>query len=103
MRPVSKKIMRAVNSGRRALGMKPLKRLPKGNPLQADSCPLAAAFQSPAVDTYIEVENTEAARKLANTWHTGYHEYEHEVLLPDVLQKFVEDFDHFEYPQLIIK
>lgn len=92
-------VLTYVNQARKAMGQPPLPALPQGVPGHAEWCPLAFALGgivgtemwiAPKEDDLIAVQKV---------WETDREEDSLE--LPPPLAKFVEDFDHEVYPELI--
>ena len=96
-----KKVLALVNQARKALGAKPLRKLPKGELKNAASCPIFKSIPQ-AWGVYsadITMRNQKSALKLRRAWNV--YGYERKVDLPAALQNFITEFDHGRYPELI--
>jgi len=100
-RPRPSTVLSAINTGRHALQMEPLKDLPlgKANP---HTCPIANALgQMVGVDG-VRFSDAQNARKLAAAWQTDIRPDNrggYVVGLPPTLRRFVRDFDLGAYPK----
>lgn len=94
-----------VNRGRRAMGMKPLKRMPKGYIQEGDMCPIQRALNVASVADTITISNDyDKAVALAKIYNKGieFSGYHAEIGMPKVLSQFVSDFDEGKYEKLAL-
>lgn len=82
-----KKVLREVNVYRTILGMKPIRRLPKGHLGSTVSCPIARALDSGSTGAQSSTLVVDGTR--VEACHTP------------VLQQFIRNFDAGSYPALI--
>lgn len=100
------KVLELVNTGRVAMGYKPIKKLPKGVRGDGHSCPLQKALKVYSVGSLVDVcdgwdesPKCEAkAKALGKAWHKRFAGVE--VYLPNPLVTFVDEFDSRLYPEL---
>ena len=100
------KVLKFVNRTRKALGYKPLSRLPKGETYSVDYCPLARALKSEDVgDLYITIPSAKAeeVKKIFRTSIYSNFEDLTEIRTPRILADFIKKFDRGNYPELIIR
>lgn len=94
------KALAYVNTARAALGHKPLKRLPSGQPGSNQECVLARALPGcTGVGSHISFECPGMATTVATTWATNVSG--HSVRTPDALIEFIHHFDHKHYRDLV--
>ena len=93
-----------VNEARAALQLPPLSALTPGCPGRPAACPLRRALHAPVGADGVCFADREAARSVARSWGTPWRETPagaFVVALPDVLFRFVRDFDLGAFPELV--
>lgn len=103
-----KEVVRLVNLARKAVERTRISSLRKGDPHQADQCPLANSLDGGGVwvDGTVaayEAITHEQADAIAEAWDTTFTDVgggEYEIALPEPLQEFVTEFDDGVFPEL---
>ena len=87
--------LKAVNKARKALGLRALKKMPKGDMNQAESCPIANCFPDPfdATVSGASVYFCKGAVKIAEVWGGMKSGYRYRVMAPKSIENFVREFD----------
>lgn len=98
-------VLDKVNAARVAAGAHPLDALPRGRKGNAESCPLARAFQDafPGARVGSEltgVPDTSAPRVASAMGGAVADNFSSIIRLPHELRQFVRDFDNGVYPHL---
>ena len=102
---VPKKVLAFVNKIRAAMMLPPLTKLPKGEPNQPHSCPIANALSGKNIDD-VEVNSTHISahgHMPATTVIPGVTvsgDVDVELDAPEHVSRFIRAFDDGEYPQL---
>jgi hypothetical protein len=101
-RPTLPAVLGWVNHARRAAGLSPLDRLPRGRPRDPMGCPLARAVPGLGVyPTHCQfTTGSPKARWIAGAWGTEIAG-DGQIELPTPLNAFVRAFDAGCYPELI--
>ena len=89
-------VLALVNVGRIKLDLPPLTELPKGLVGACNECVLARCFPG----SYVTAHSLRYDQPAPDLW--GYGMYgEWHVTLPDVLMRFIRQFDCYGYPELL--
>lgn len=104
-RPSRKKVLRALNVARKALEMNRLDAIPTGTIGKLYSCPVSRSLSRMVGVDGVCFKDFAKAKAVAETWQTEVRETadKYVVALPEVLRRFVRDFDLGAYPKLQVK
>lgn len=98
-------VLSLINAARKESGMRPLKKMPKGQRESFHSCPVAKALGVEAVTKWSVIDSNEDRIKACQeAWGMPQREsrpYGWRVTMPPALQTFVEEFDNALYPELM--
>lgn len=106
-KPNLKHVLESLNKARKAWGMKPLRRVPKGRPEKSCSCPIYNALPIRSVPGFRirlfakDLRNDDLINRLQDV---GFHPHDLEpdcLGLPRILSDFMWFFDNNHYPELI--
>ena len=103
-RPSRKKVLRALNIARNALEMNRLDAIPNGTRGRLYSCPVSRSLSRMVGADGVCFKDFAKARAVAETWQTEVRQAtdKYVVSLPEVLRRFVRDFDLGAYPSLLV-
>lgn len=105
-RPSRKKVLAALNKARAALDMSSLEKLPAGSRGKLYSCPVSRSLSRMVGVDGVCFQDASKATAVARMWETEVREardHKFIVSLPEVLRRFVRDFDLGAYPRLLIE
>lgn len=102
-RPARADVLQLINEARRAEGLDDLEAIPTGVAGRPDECPLAKAVGGFVGADGISFDEPVIAMSVASAWHTGVRQHangNYIVNLPNLLKRFVRDFDMGAYRNL---
>jgi len=96
VKPRMRDVLRWTNRARRYMGLRPIKRLPKGIVGDSFSCPIGTALQKK-----IEVPASEGVEDQNHVMLPFEEDASIKLLTTDAVDSFIEEFDMGNYPELI--
>lgn len=105
-RPSRKKVLEALNTARTALGMSRLDSLPAGTRGKLYSCPVSRSLSRMVGVDGVCFQDLSKATAVAEIWRTDVRQAsdrKYIVSLPEILRRFVRDFDLGAYPRLLVE
>lgn len=104
-RPSRRKVLCALNDARSALDMNSLDSIPSGIRGKLYSCPVSRSLSRMVGVDGVCFKDPSKAASVARAWQSEIREVNDNIVvsLPEVLRRFVRDFDLGAYPTLLVE